>query len=627
MRVRPEQPDWPERDRFVLSKGHASVGLYATLALRGYFPVADLPSFDSDGHDPAGPPGHDPDTRRRHVDRLARDGDLGGRGDRARRPAPGPRRPDVRAARRRGVPGGRGLGIGLRGRPLRARPAGRHRRPQSAPAVRLAGRLGRRTASRPRRPASWSPSGRRSAGACSTSTGTTCGSCSTSSTRRRAATGDRSRSSPTPSRVAACRTPRAASNGTPRSPSRRSSRWRWPSSASRPADRGGRPMTLPMGRAMREAFGETVTELADTDPRVVMLDGDLGVSTKADIFQKAHPERYLQTGIAEQNMLGMAAGLASVGMMPFISTFVPFAVVRPLDQIRVLIAQPHLNVKITAGYAGLFVGAAGKTHQAVDDVSIMRAMPGMVVDLPGRRRRDAARAAAGRPATTAPSTSGWSATRRSGCSTSTTAFEFGRAVVVRDGRRRHPDQHRRRDAARRRRGGAAGRARHRRPRPARADDQAARRRGDRGRRRADEPGHHRRGAQRDRRARRGRGRDARPSTGRRGSCGSGSRTSSGNRPRTTTCSTSTACPRRASPSRSSAISTGWPERARAVDGPPPPAGYPSLSRDRGALRGWPPGCRDRCPARPRSSPRCRRTSGEPRRARRRGSPAGSRTAT
>jgi transketolase len=141
-------------------------------------------------------------------------------------------------------------------------------------------------------------------------------------------------------------------------------------------------MTLPMGRAMREAFGETVTELATRDPRIVMLDGDLGVSTKADIFQKAIPERYIQTGIAEQNMLGMAAGLASVGMIPFISTFVPFAMVRPLDQVRVLIAQPHLNVKITAGYAGLFVGAAGKTHQAVDDIAIMRAMPGMVVVSP-----------------------------------------------------------------------------------------------------------------------------------------------------------------------------------------------------------------------------------------------------
>jgi transketolase len=141
-------------------------------------------------------------------------------------------------------------------------------------------------------------------------------------------------------------------------------------------------MTLPMGRAMREVFGETVTALADTDPRIVMLDGDLGTSTRAEIFQRAHPERFLQMGIAEQNMLGVAAGLASAGMMPFISTFVAFAIVRPLDQIRVLIAQPRLNVKITGGYAGLFVGAAGKTHQIVDDVAIMRAMPGFVTISP-----------------------------------------------------------------------------------------------------------------------------------------------------------------------------------------------------------------------------------------------------
>jgi transketolase len=87
-------------------------------------------------------------------------------------------------------------------------------------------------------------------------------------------------------------------------------------------------------------------------------------------------------GIAEQNMLGVAAGIATMGLIPFISTFVSFAVIRPLDQIRVLIAQPGLNVKITAGYAGLFTGMAGKTHQVVDDVSIMRAMPGMVTISP-----------------------------------------------------------------------------------------------------------------------------------------------------------------------------------------------------------------------------------------------------
>ena len=137
-------------------------------------------------------------------------------------------------------------------------------------------------------------------------------------------------------------------------------------------------MTLPMGRAMREVFGETVSALADDDQRIVMLDGDLGTSTRAEIFARAHPERFLEMGIAEQNMLGVAAGLASAGMIPFVSTFVAFAVVRPLDQIRVLIAQPRMNVKIIGSYAGLFVGAAGKSHQVVDDVAIMRAMPGMV---------------------------------------------------------------------------------------------------------------------------------------------------------------------------------------------------------------------------------------------------------
>lgn len=142
-------------------------------------------------------------------------------------------------------------------------------------------------------------------------------------------------------------------------------------------------MSLPMGRAMRDVFGETVTALAEADERIVMLDGDLGSSTKGVVFENAHPERYIQTGIAEQNMLGMAAGLATMGMVPFISTFVGFALIRPLDQIRVLIAQTGANVKITGGYAGLFTGRAGKTHQIVDDISIARAMPGLVTVSPG----------------------------------------------------------------------------------------------------------------------------------------------------------------------------------------------------------------------------------------------------
>lgn len=139
---------------------------------------------------------------------------------------------------------------------------------------------------------------------------------------------------------------------------------------------------LPMGRPMREVFGETVSRLADDDQRIVMLDGDLGSSTKADIFEHAHPDRFLQMGIAEQNMIGVAAGMATMGLMPFISTFVSFAVVRPLDQVRVQVAQTGANVKLTAGYAGLFTGMAGKTHHIVDDISIMRAMPGMITISP-----------------------------------------------------------------------------------------------------------------------------------------------------------------------------------------------------------------------------------------------------
>ena len=192
-------------------------------------------------------------------------------------------------------------------------------------------------------------------------------------------------------------------------------------------------MTLPMGRAMREIFGETVAELADTDSRIVMLDADLGSSTKADIFEKAHPDRYLPMGIAEQNMLGVAAGLASVGLIPFISTFVSFAVVRPLDQIRVLIAQTGMNVKITGGYAGMFTGMAGKTHQIVDDIAIMRAMPGMITVSPADdvETRQVLRWAAAYDGPVYVRLVR-DATQR--LFDDTHAFEFGRAVVVREGR-------------------------------------------------------------------------------------------------------------------------------------------------------------------------------------------------
>jgi len=192
-------------------------------------------------------------------------------------------------------------------------------------------------------------------------------------------------------------------------------------------------MTLPMGRPMREIFGETVAELANDDPRIVMLDGDVGSSTRGDIFEKAHPDRYLQMGIAEQNMLGVAAGLATMGLIPYISTFVSFAVVRPLDQIRVLIAQPGLNVKITPGYAGLFTGMTGMSHIIVDDVSIMRAMPGMVTVAPADdvEAAQALRWAAGFQGPVYIRLIRDATQRLFG---DDYRFEFGKAVVVREGR-------------------------------------------------------------------------------------------------------------------------------------------------------------------------------------------------
>jgi transketolase len=141
-------------------------------------------------------------------------------------------------------------------------------------------------------------------------------------------------------------------------------------------------VTLPSGKALRVAFGEGVTEIAKRDPRIVMLDGDVGISTRADIFESAYPDRFFQMGIAEQNMLAVAAGFASVGFVPFVSTFACFAVARALDSIRILIAQPRLSVKIAGGYAGLLAGKTGKTHLMFDDVSIMRATANMSVVAP-----------------------------------------------------------------------------------------------------------------------------------------------------------------------------------------------------------------------------------------------------
>jgi transketolase len=134
--------------------------------------------------------------------------------------------------------------------------------------------------------------------------------------------------------------------------------------------------------AQRDAYGETLVELIDADPRVVVLDADLANSTKADLVARQRPDRFLQMGIAEQNMMGVAAGMASCGLVLWLSSFAVFLVNRDLDQVRVVVAQPGLNVKIAGSYTGLLTGKTGKTHQDVSDISVMRAMPGMTVLAP-----------------------------------------------------------------------------------------------------------------------------------------------------------------------------------------------------------------------------------------------------
>jgi transketolase len=135
-------------------------------------------------------------------------------------------------------------------------------------------------------------------------------------------------------------------------------------------------------KAMRDVFGDTLVQLADRNPNLLVLDADLANSTKADKFAAAHPDRFLEMGIAEQNCVGVAAGLTTLGFIPWLSSFAVFFTHRAIDPIRMLVAQTNANVKIGAGYAGLLTGFTGKTHQDVQDLAIMRAMPGMTVLAP-----------------------------------------------------------------------------------------------------------------------------------------------------------------------------------------------------------------------------------------------------
>ena len=134
--------------------------------------------------------------------------------------------------------------------------------------------------------------------------------------------------------------------------------------------------------ATRESYGSALAELGSVNDKIVVLDADLAAATKTGVFKKVFPERHIDCGIAECNMMGIAAGLAATGMVPFASTFAMFAAGRAFEQVRNSIGYPHLNVKIGATHAGISVGEDGATHQCNEDIALMRTIPGMVVICP-----------------------------------------------------------------------------------------------------------------------------------------------------------------------------------------------------------------------------------------------------
>jgi len=132
----------------------------------------------------------------------------------------------------------------------------------------------------------------------------------------------------------------------------------------------------------REGYGEALVELGKINEKVVVLDADVGTSTKSIYFKGAFPDRFIQCGIAEQNMMCIAAGLATTGFIPYPCTFSVFSSKRAADQVTISIAYPKLNVKISGGYGGLPTGKAGATHQAFEDMAIIRAIPNMTLVVP-----------------------------------------------------------------------------------------------------------------------------------------------------------------------------------------------------------------------------------------------------
>lgn len=132
-------------------------------------------------------------------------------------------------------------------------------------------------------------------------------------------------------------------------------------------------------QATRDAYGEALVELGAQREDLIVLDADLAAATKTGMFKKAYPDRFIDVGIAEGNMIGVAAGLAAAGKLVFASSFAMFAAGRAFEQVRNAVGYPHLNVKIGATHAGVSVGEDGATHQCCEDIGLMRTIPGMVI--------------------------------------------------------------------------------------------------------------------------------------------------------------------------------------------------------------------------------------------------------
>ena len=135
-------------------------------------------------------------------------------------------------------------------------------------------------------------------------------------------------------------------------------------------------------KATRDAYGEALVEAGRDDPRIVVLTGDLRDSNRLEAFAAAYPDRFFECGIAEQNMIGVAAGLATCGKIPFVSSFAAFSPGRCYDQIRVLVAQPRLTVKLVSTHGGITVGEDGMSAQAIEELAMMRAVANMTVIVP-----------------------------------------------------------------------------------------------------------------------------------------------------------------------------------------------------------------------------------------------------